>query len=147
MKTKKIKKSNFYKNRKLFKIEDIDINNILVSKKELYGTKNSFKYFIGYNDENVIRPLCIRLPQMIGYVKFFDSNKTMFFKVNDNKSLKKYNKIWQKISNLMNIKFDGEPVYGDNDKYTKTKFYQKMVTPFQLEFCLNRDLTELICED
>ena len=147
MKTKKIKKSNFYKNRKLFKIEGIDINNILVSKKELYGTKNSFKYFIGYNDENVIRPLCIRLPQMIGYVKFFDSNKTMFFKVNDNKLLKKYNKIWQKISNLMNIKFDGEPVYGDNDKYTKTKFYQKMVTPFQLEFCLNRDLTELICED
>ena len=147
MKTKKIKKSNFYKNRKLFKIEDIDINNILVSEKELYGTKNSFKYFIGYNDENVIRPLCIRLPQMIGYVKFFDSNKTMFFKVNDNKSLKKYNKIWQKISNLMNIKFDGEPIYGDNDKYTKTKFYQKMVTPFQLEFCLNRDLTELICED
>ena len=56
---KKINKSNFYKNRKLFKIEDIDINNILVSKKESYGPKNSLKYFI-YDD--VIRPLCIRLP-------------------------------------------------------------------------------------
>ena len=30
--------------------------------------KNSFKYFHGYNDD-VIRPLCIKLPQMIGYVK------------------------------------------------------------------------------
>ena len=36
---KKINKSNFYKNKKLFKIEDININNILVSKKESYGTK------------------------------------------------------------------------------------------------------------
>ena len=58
---KKINKSDFYKNKKLFKIEDIDINNILVSKKESYGTKNSLKYFIGYKDDDVIRPLCIRL--------------------------------------------------------------------------------------
>ena len=58
---------------------------------------------------------------MIGYVKNFDSNKTMSFKVGDNKLLKKYNKIWEKISNLMNIEFDSEPVYGDNDKYIKTK--------------------------
>ena len=36
--------------------------------------KSSFKYFLGYNDD-VIRHLCIKLPQMIGYVKYFDSNK------------------------------------------------------------------------
>ena len=53
---------NFYKNKKLFKIEDIDITNILVSKRESYGTKNSLKYFIGYNDNDVIRSLCIKLP-------------------------------------------------------------------------------------
>ena len=56
---------------------------------------------------------------MIGYVKHFDSNKTMSFKVIDNKLLKKYNKIWERVSSLMNIKF--EPVYDDNDKYIKTK--------------------------
>ena len=55
---KKIKKSDFYKkNKKIFKINDIDINKILVSKKEPYGKYNSFKYFIGYNDNDVIRPL------------------------------------------------------------------------------------------
>ena len=120
---KKINKRNFYKNKKLFKIEDIDIDNILVSIKESYDTKNSLKYFIGYNDDDddVIRPLCIRLPQMIGYVKCFDSNKTMSFKVSDNKLLKKYNKIWDRVSNLLSIKFDSEPVYGDNGKYIKTK--------------------------
>ena len=37
---KKINKSNFYKNKKIFKIDDIDINKILASKKESYGTKN-----------------------------------------------------------------------------------------------------------
>ena len=58
---------------------------------------------------------------MIGYVKHFDSNKTMSFKVKDNKLLKKYNKIWEKISSQMNIEFDSEPVYGDGDKYKKTK--------------------------
>ena len=44
---KKIKKSDFYKNKKINKIDDINVDNILVSKKEAYGTKNSFKYFIG----------------------------------------------------------------------------------------------------
>ena len=133
-KDKKINKSNFYKNKKLFNIHDLDVNKILISKKESYGTKNSLKYFIGYNDDDVIRPLCIKLPQMIRCVKKFDGNKTMSFKVNDNKLLKKYNKIWGKISNLMNIEFDREPVYGDNDKYIKTKiktYEDRVNTNFQ----------------
>ena len=62
----------FVKTKKIEKIDDIDVNKILVSKKESYGTKNSFKYFIGYNDNDVIRPLCIRLPQMTDYAKKFD---------------------------------------------------------------------------
>ena len=59
---------------------------------------------------------------MIGHVQNFYSNKTMSFKVGDNKLLKKYKKIWEKISNLMNIEFDSEPVYGDNDKYIKSEY-------------------------
>ena len=59
---KKINKSTFYKNKKLFNIHDLDVNKILVSKKESYGKKNSLKYSIGYNDDDVIRPLCINLP-------------------------------------------------------------------------------------
>ena len=113
---KKINKSIFYKNKKLFNIHDLDVNKMLNSNKESYGTKNSLKYFIGYNDDDVIRPLCVKFPKMIGYVKNFDSNKTMSFEIGDNKLLKKYNKIWEKISNLMNIEFDSEPVYGNNDK-------------------------------
>ena len=58
---KKISKSIFYKNKKIFNVYDLDVNKILVSKKESYGTKKSLKYFIGYNDDGVIRPLCIKL--------------------------------------------------------------------------------------
>ena len=58
---------------------------------------------------------------MIGYVKHFDSNKAMSFKVNDNRLLNRYTKIWEQISSLMNIEFDSEPVDGDNDKYFKAK--------------------------
>ena len=55
---KNIKRRDFYnKNKKIFNIDDIDVNKMLVSKKEQYGTYNSFKYLIGYNDHNVIRPL------------------------------------------------------------------------------------------
>ena len=53
---KKINKSNFYKNKKLFKIDDIDVNKILVSKKEPYGKKSSLNYFIVYNDNDDMRP-------------------------------------------------------------------------------------------
>ena len=63
MKTKN-QKSDFHKNKKVTKIDDTDVNQILVSKEEQYGTKNSFKYFIGYNYNHVIRPLCIKLPRM-----------------------------------------------------------------------------------
>ena len=63
---KKILKNDFYKNNKVTKIDDIDVNKILVSKEEPYGTKNSFKYFIWYNDNDVVGPLCMKLPQMIG---------------------------------------------------------------------------------
>ena len=58
---------------------------------------------------------------MIGYVKHFDSNKTMSLKVNDDKLLKKYTKICQRVSILTKIEFDSEPFYGEKDKCIKTK--------------------------
>ena len=104
----KIKTSNFYnKNKKIFNINDVDVNKILVSKKEKYGKYNSFKYFIGYNDNDVIKPLYLELSQMTGYINKFNEHKnknknknkntiTMSLKVKDKKLLKNYNKIWKK---------------------------------------------------
>ena len=92
---KNIKKSDFYnRNKKIFNIDDIDANKILVSKKEQYDKYNSFKYFIGYNDSNVIRPLYLFLSQMTGYNNKFDKNKiTMYRMIKNIQFLKNYNKI------------------------------------------------------
>ena len=100
---KKIKKTKFYQNKKVFQINDIDVNKILVSKKEPYGKHNSLIYFIGYNDNYFIRPLCLRLPQMTGYAKKINENVTMSFRVNNKQLLKNYNKIWEKTEKLMRI--------------------------------------------
>ena len=116
MTTKKVKKSDFYKNKKAFHIDNIDADKILVSKKEPYRTKDALKYFIGYNDNDVIRLLCLRLPQMTGYFKKFNGNATMSFRVDNKQLLKNCNKIWGKIENLIKINFESKPVYGDDDK-------------------------------
>ena len=118
---KKVKKSYFYKNKKINNIDDIDVNKILVSNKESYGTNNSLKYFIGYDDNDVIRPLYVRLPQMTGYVRKSDENATISFRVKDKQLLKNYNKIWEKVGKLLKIDFENKPIYGDDDKYIKTK--------------------------
>ena len=62
---KKAKNCDFYKNKKVIKIDDVDFNKILVSKKEPYRSKTSFQYFIGYNDNGNLRPLCIMVPQTL----------------------------------------------------------------------------------
>ena len=111
---------NFTK-KKVFQVDNIDVNKIFVSKQEPYGTKNSLKYFIGYNDNEVIRALCLRLPKMTGYARNFDENATIYFKANNKQILKNYNKIWEKVEKLLKIDFESKPVYGDDDKYIKTK--------------------------
>ena len=58
---------------------------------------------------------------MIGYATCFNSNKTTSFQAINNRLLKRYPKIWEIVSSLINIKSDSEPVYGDNDKYMKKK--------------------------
>ena len=130
-----IKKSDFYnnKNKIIFNIDDIDVNKILVSKKEQYGKYNSFKYFIGYNDNDVIRSLCLKLSEMTGYINKFDENKnkiTMSLKVKDKQLLKITVKYGKKSERLMNIDFESKPTYGDDDKYiiTKIKTYGDSIT-------------------
>ena len=77
---KKNQKKRILQKQKECQIDCIDVDKILVSKKEPCGTKNALKYFIGYNDNDVIKPLCVRLPQMTGYAKKFNENAAMSFR-------------------------------------------------------------------
>ena len=103
------------------KVDDSDANKILISKEEPYSTKHSFKNFVGYNYDDAIKPLCTKLPQMIRYVRKFEINTTMSFKINDSKLLKRFDQIWKKVEKLLRTEFDSKSVYVDNDKYMKTK--------------------------
>ena len=70
---------------------------------------------------------------MTGYFKKFTENAIMSFRVNNKQLLKNYYKIWEKIEKLMRIGFESKPVYGDDDKYIKTKikiYVDSIVTNF-----------------
>ena len=70
---------------------------------------------------------------MTGYAREFDENAAMSFRANNKQLLKNYNKIWEKVEKLMRIDFESKPVYGDDDKYIKTKikiYAGSMITNF-----------------
>ena len=116
---KEINKKDFYNNKEQFNIKDIDTNKILISKPLSYGKNNMKKYIIGYNDSTII-PLQLFLPKMTGYLNIFeDGIRKMSFFTDHNEFLERYTKIWEKISDLIDKKFDSDPVY--NNKYINTK--------------------------
>ena len=94
----KINKSDFYnKDKKIFNLDYIEANKILVSKKEQYVRYNSFKHFIGYNGNGIIRPLYLFISQTTGYINKFDKDKIkMSLMIKEKQLFKKYNKIWKK---------------------------------------------------
>ena len=81
------------------------------------------KYIIGYND-NTISPLQLFLPKMTGYLNIFkDGTRKMSFFTDNNEFLEKYTAIWEKVSDLVNEKFDSDPIYNNKYKNTKIRSY------------------------
>ena len=86
-----VNKNAFLKNKRLISIDRVEIKRIVLSKRDLYGKKCSFTYFIGYISESnfFLVPLCVKLSQMNKYFKYFDNNnKYMNLLVHNNKLLK-----------------------------------------------------------
>ena len=101
------------------KLDSVNVNQIVVSDKFKHSD-GGFKYFIGYNEGEIVKPLCIILPQMSGYIKYFENGgKNMSFLIKNDRVLDKYNTISDKIKKTLNIKFHSMPVY--DEKYIKAK--------------------------
>ena len=97
----------------------VNVDQIVVSDKFKHN-KEGFKYFIGYQKNEIVKLLCIILPRMNGYIKYFKSGgKNMSFLIKDEKIQEKYEDIWHVIENKLGIKFHSSPVY--NEKYIKAK--------------------------
>ena len=100
----------FYASKQPIALDLVNVNQILISDKFNHGY-TGFKYFIGYKDVDIVRPLCIILPQMSGYIKSL--------MIEDDSVLVKYNDILNKIKEIKDIKFHSNPVYVE--KYIKAK--------------------------
>ena len=106
-----LNKKKFHRSKEPIDLLSVDLDQIVVSYKFKHNDKG-FKHFIGYLENRIVKPLCIILPQMSGYIKYFkNGSKSMPFLIKDDEVWDKYNKIWDAIKNKLNIKFHSEPVY------------------------------------
>ena len=115
-----VNEKEFHASKQEIALNLLNTSKIVVSDKFKHSHDGS-RYFIGYlHDDDVIRPLCIILPQMSGYIKYFDyGGKNMSFKIEDESVYLKYTEIWNKIKKSQGIRFHSQPLY--DDKYIKTK--------------------------
>ena len=117
-KLKSIKKE-FHKSKQAIDLDSVDTDKIVVSDKFKHS-EEGFKYFIGYQEDEIFKPLCIILLQMNGYIKYFENGgKNMSFSIKDSEVWEKYEDIWNVIKNKINIKFHSQPIY--ENKHLKTK--------------------------
>ena len=115
----RVNKKEFHKSKQSIDLDLINVDEIVVSDK-FKCNDDGFKYFIGYKEGEIVKPLCIILPQMTGYIKYFENGgKNMSFVIKDDDVLDKYNEIWDKIKETLSIKFHSMPVY--DEKYIKAK--------------------------
>ena len=110
----KVNKNEFHKSKQPINIDLINVYQIVVSDK-FKPSDDSSKYFVGYKEGEIVILLFIILPQMSGYIKYFENgDKNMYFMVkNDDGVLDVYNEIWNKIKKRLSIKFHSMPVYDE----------------------------------
>ena len=86
-------------------LDSVDLSKIVVSNKWKIND-TTYKYFCGYLNNDVIQPLCVILPQMGGYIKYFDGGgKNMSFVTDDKEVYEKYNEVWNVVKKLLELKF------------------------------------------
>ena len=115
----RVNKKEFHKSKQSINLDLVDVDQIVVSDKFQHND-DGFKYFIGYKEGEIVEPLCIILPQMSGYIKYFEKGgKNMSFMIKEDDVFIQYNEIWDKIRETLSIKFHSEPIY--DEKYIKAK--------------------------
>ena len=122
---KEVDKKKFYSSKQAISLDSVDLNKIVVSKKWKIND-TTYKYICRYLNNDTIQPLCIVLPQMDGYIKYFDDGgKNMTFVTDDEKIYENYNEIWEVIRNLLKVDFTVGPVRDDIYLVAKLKILIK----------------------
>ena len=122
---KEVDKKEFYSSKKAILLDSVDLSKIVVSSRwKLNDT--TYKYFCGCLNNDFIKPLCVILPQMSGYIKYFDNGgKNMSFVTDDKEVYEKYDKIWNVVKSLLKLKFATGHIRDDKYILAKLKIFKK----------------------
>ena len=123
---KEVDKKEFYSSKQAVSLDSVNLSKIVVSNKWKIND-TTYKYLCGYLNNDIIQPLCVILPQMSGYIKYFDDGgKNMSFVTDDEEVYKKYNEIWELVRKLLKVKFTVGPVRDDKYIIAKLKIFNKI---------------------
>ena len=145
MELKKLMKK-FYSSKEGILLDSVDFSKIVVSSRwKLNDT--SYKYFCGYLNNDVIKPLCVILPQMSRYIKYFDNGgNNMSFVTDDKEVYGKYDEIWNVVKSLLKLKFAASPIRGDKYILAKLKIFKKKnITTFDNNNIVPMEKNHYIC--
>ena len=145
MELKKLMKK-FYSSKEGILLDSVDFSKIVVSSRwKLNDT--SYKYFCGYLNNDVIKPLCVILPQMSRYIKYFDNGgNNMSFVTDDKEVYGKYDEIWNVVKSLLKLKFAASPIRGDKYILAKLKIFKKKnITTFNNNNIVPMEKNHYIC--
>ena len=123
---KEVDKKEFYSSKQAIPLDSVELNKIVVSNKWKIND-TTYKYLCGYLNNDTIQPLCVILPQMNGYTKYFDDGgKNMSFVTDDEEIYEKYNEIWEAVRKLLKVNFTVGPVRDDKYLVAKLKIFNKI---------------------
>ena len=106
----RLNKKEFHKSKEPINLMSVIVDQIVVYDKFKHNNEG-FKYFIGYQEGEIVKPLCIILPQMSGYIECFENGgKNMSFLIKDDEVWEKDEQIWDVIKNKPSIKFHSRPI-------------------------------------
>ena len=128
---KEVDKKKFCSSKEATLLDSVDLSKMVVSSRwKLHDT--TYKYFCRYLNNDVIKPLCVILPQMSGYIKYFDNGgKNMSFVTDDKEVYGKYDEIWNVVKSLLKLKFAASHIRDDKYILAKLKIFKKKnVTTF-----------------
>ena len=122
---KEVDQKNFYSSKEAILLDYVDLSKIVVSSRwKLNDT--TYKFFCVYLNNDVIKSLCVILPQMSEYIKHFNNGeKNMSFATDDKEVYEKCNEIWNVVKGLLKLKFAASPIRDDKYILAKLKIFKK----------------------
>ena len=137
----RLNKKEFHKSKEPIDLLSVELDQIVLSDKFNHNNE-VFKRFICYQKGEIVKPLYIILPQMSGYIKYFENGgKNMSSLIKDDEVWEKYDKIWDVIKSELDINFHSEPVYEYRNLKAKVREFDGVM---KINF-LGNDVAKEIC--